>query len=315
MRQYVVRRVLLMIPAVVIASLFVFAIIRLFPGDIVMMLSSDRELPPEEYEREIARIGLDKPVAIQYFVWVGSLLRGDFGNSLLTKKPVMKEIGDRLPVTLELGLLALLFSLVFGIPIGVWSAIRQDTWGDYIGRSLAIGAISIPGFWLATVAILVLSLYFRWMPPIKYVPFSADPLGNLQIFVLPSIILGLEMAGILMRMTRTAFLDVLRQDFIRTARAKGLSEYQVNLRHAMANAIIPVLMLLGISIARLIGGTVILESIFNLPGLGRWVLSALTFRDYPAIQATVIFLVVAVLLINIAVDLLHAALDPRLRLN
>lgn len=315
MSSYVTRRLLLVLPTLFVVMVFVFLVIRLFPGDIVDYLSSEQGFTPEQLALERNRLGIDKPIHEQFVVWVGSILRGDFGQSLKTRRLVVNDIQQKIPVTLELGALAILFSVMIAVPVGVISSIRQDTVADYLGRGIAIWALSIPGFWLATMLILALTLWFHWLPPVQYVPFHVDPWKNLQQFFLPSLVLGINLSGILMRMTRTTLLDVLRQDYIRTAWAKGLRERSVLFGHAIRNALLPVVTILGVEAARVVGGSVVMETIFGLPGVGRYVLEVLSVRDYPAIQAAILLIATFVIVINLVVDLLYGYLDPRIRLR
>ncbi len=315
MRQYVARRLLLFIPTLALIAVFVFAVVRWFPGDIVLVLTRDADFSAEDVAAERARLGLDKPVVEQFAVWSLNMLKGDLGKSLYSKRPVIEEMRQRLPVTVELGAIAILFSLLIGIPVGIVSAVRQDSLPDYLARSVAIAALSVPSFWLATMTILVLSLQFQWIPPLQYVPFFENPWENLQLMLFPGLILGINMSGALMRMTRTTLLEVLRQDYIRTARAKGLLDRFVLYRHALKNTLIPVMAIIGLEMAHVIGGSVVLESIFGLPGVGKFVFDVVLGRDYPAIQAANLMLALFVLGINLIIDLSQAFLDPRLRHN
>ena len=315
MRQYIIRRLLLFIPTLALIAVFVFAVVRWFPGDIVLVLTRDADFSAEDVAAERARLGLDKPVVEQFAVWSLNMLKGDLGKSLYSKRPVIEEMQQRLPVTVELGAIAILFSLLIGIPVGIVSAVRQDSLPDYLARSVAIGALSVPSFWLATMTILVLSLQFQWIPPLQYVPFFENPWENLQLMLFPGLILGINMSGALMRMTRTTLLEVLRQDYIRTARAKGLLDRFVLYRHALKNTLIPVMAIIGLEMAHVIGGSVVLESIFGLPGVGKFVFDVVLGRDYPAIQAANLMLALFVLGINLFIDISQAFLDPRLRHN
>ena len=314
MRNYIIRRLLLTIPTLFLVTVIVFIMIRLLPGDIVDVILSQQEftgvMSREKLEGEL---GIDVPIHIQYGRWIGNIVfHGDIGSSLVTGYPVAENIAQRLPVTFELGLLANIISLFF-IPIGVYTAIRQDAWGDYIGRTFAILCICVPSFWLATLVIVFPSIWWSWSPPIKYIPFTEDPLGNLGMLIIPATILGLTSSGTMMRMTRTMMLEVLRQDYIRTAWSKGLKERAVIVRHAMKNALIPVITIIGLHIPMMIGGTVILEQIFSLPGMGRLLLTAIQDRDYPIISGVNLLVAAVVLLTNLVVDLTYGFLDPRIR--
>lgn len=312
MRQYVIKRLFLVIPTLFVITLIVFAMTRLIPGDVVEMMFEE-----QAYAKDMAAmralLGLDRPLHVQYVAWVGKVLRGDLGTSLWTKNPVIDEILYRLPVTLELGVLAMIFAVGMAIPIGVLSAVRQDTMTDYVARSFAIGGLSVPNFWLATIAIVLPAYYFGWTPPIQFITFTADPLGHLVQFLVPAFILGLSSAASVMRLTRAMMLEVLRQDYVRTAWSKGLRERMVVLKHALRNAIIPVITILGIQLAQVAGGTVIMETIFGLPGMGKFLFDALLQRDYPVVQGVNLLLASIIVLMNLATDLTYALIDPRIR--
>jgi peptide/nickel transport system permease protein len=257
-------------------------------------------------------LGLDVPVYGQYFRWVGNIvLHGDFGKSMWTTTSVISEIGAAWPVTLELGLLAIIISQLIALPIGIFSALRQDTWGDYVSRSFAILFMAIPGFWLATLVMVFPSIWWGWTPSIVYIPFVKDPIASLGMFILPAFVLGLNGSGSTMRMTRTMMLEVMRQDFIRTAWAKGLRERVVVTRHTLKNALIPVITIIGMQLPSVIGGAVIIETIFGLPGMGRLIVTSTTQRDYTMVSGVMLFFAIGLVLINIAVDLMYGVLDPR----
>jgi peptide/nickel transport system permease protein len=312
MRRYLARRLLVAIPSLLIASLFVFALPWLIPGDVVAMM-----LEEKAYARDLAelraKLGLDRALHIQYVEWLGRVLRGDLGESLWTKRPVLEELARRLPVTLELSLLATLFAVLIAVPAGVVSAIRQDTLRDYAARSTAVLGLSIPSFWLATLVIVLPAIWWGWRPGSDFVEFSQAPFANLASLLLPAFILGLASAAALMRLIRGMLLEVLRQDYVRTAWAKGLREGVVVLKHSLRNAIIPVVTVLGIQIAQVLGGTVIVETIFGLPGLSRFLFDAISQRDYPVIQGINLVVVSLIVLINLVVDTVYALLDPRIR--
>ncbi len=327
MRTYIIRRLLLMIPTLFMVSLLVFFLVRLVPGDIIdAMISAELEravdvqIDRAAIEREL---GLDVSVIHQYGRWLGvapqadgsfsGLFQGDLGISWIQKNPVVEAVLRQLPTTVELGLMGIIIAQLIALPIGIYSALRQDTWGDYISRSFAILLISLPGFWIATMVIVYPAIWWDYFPPIMIVPFIEDPLNNLRMFIVPAIVLGMAMSGLTMRMTRTMMLEVLRQDYIRTAWAKGLRERVVVMRHALKNAFIPVVTLIGLQVPVIIGGTVIIEQIFLLPGLGRLTLDALMQRDYPLLSGVMLFFGVGLVLINLAVDLTYAYLDPRVR--
>ncbi len=269
------------------------------------------EVDREALER---RLGLDVPVYVQYGRWIGGiLLHGSLGESLLGRWAVEEEILGRLPVTIELGVMAIIIGLLIALPVGIYSAIRQDTAADYLGRSIAIIGLATPNFWLGIMVMIFPAIWWGWAPPMELVSFTEDPLGNLGVFIIPSLILGTASAAATMRMMRTMMLEVLRQDYIRTAWSKGLRERVVIIRHTLKNALIPVVTLIGLQLPILVGGAVIMENIFNLPGLGRLLLSALNDRDYPMVSGVNLFFATGVVLLNLLIDLIYPYLDPRVR--
>jgi peptide/nickel transport system permease protein len=304
-----------MVPTLLLVTIIVFLSIRLIPGNVIDVMQADMAGQGQIDTKEIAhRLGLDVPIHVQYVRWIGNIiLHGDLGVSLRSGRPVVAELIARLPVSFELTLLALAIMLIIAVPIGVYSAIRQDEIGDYIGRSFAIFCIAVPGFWLGTMVIVLPSVWWNWSPSVEYIPFLQNPSGNLLQFIIPSAILGMALTGTTMRMTRTMMLEVLRQDYIRTAWAKGLRESVVVFRHALKNALIPVVTIVGLNIPVLIGGTVIIEQIFTLPGMGRLVLEALTKRDYTIVSGVNLFIACFVLAINLVVDIAYGYLDPRVQ--
>jgi peptide/nickel transport system permease protein len=309
---YVLHRLLVAIPSLLIASFIVFALPRLIPGDVVQLMLEE-QASGRTLEDLRARLGLDRPLAIQYVEWLGRVARGDLGESLWTKRPVLGELARRLPVSLELGLLAICFSVAIALPVGIVAAVRQDTVADYMARSAAILGLSVPGYWVATLVIILPAIWWGWTPAPGFVDFRTNPWGHLGQFMLPALILGVASAAALMRMTRAMLLEVLRQDYVRTAWSKGLRERAVVLRHGMANAIIPVVTILGLHVAQLFGGTVIFETIFGLPGMGLFLFDAISQRDYPVIQGANLLIVSVVVATNLLVDLLYAVIDPRIR--
>lgn len=312
LRTYLFKRLLAATASLAIASTMVFTLPRLLPGDVVVLM-----LEEKAYARDLAelraKLGLDRPLHAQYGAWLGRVLRGDLGESLWTRRPVQEEIARRLPLTLELAALAATVAVLIALPVGVLAATRQDTVGDYLARSAAILGLSVPGFWLATLAIVLPAIWWGWRPVAAYVEFGRDPLGHLAQLVLPAVILGLASGAALMRLTRSMLLEVLRQDYVRTAWAKGLRERAVVLKHALRNAVIPVLTVLGLQITQILSGTVILETIFGLPGMGRFLFEAILQRDYPVIQGVNLVVVTAIVVVNLAIDALYGVLDPRLR--
>ena len=312
MRKYVLRRLLIATSSFFLASLVVFSLPRMIPGDVVQLMLEERAYG-KDLEDLRAKLGLNRPIHIQYVEWAGRILRGELGESLWTKRPVLEELGRRLPVSLKLGLLALLFSVSIALPIGILAAIRQDSLADYVARSLAIVGLSVPGFWIATMVILLPSLWWNWSPPIQFTEFSVNPWAHVSQFIIPAFILGIASSAAIMRLTRAQLLEVLRQDYVRTAWAKGVRESAVVLKHSLKNSLIPVITVLGIQIAQILGGTVIFETIFGLPGMGRFLFDAINQRDYPVIQGVNLVIVAVVVPMNLAVDACYAYLDPRIR--
>src|SRR2546423_573983 len=283
LRRYLAKRLLIAIPSLLIASLIVFTLPRLIPGDVVMLMLAEKAYAKDLDELR-AKLGLDRPLPVQYVEWLGRVARGDLGESLWTKRPVLEEIGQRLPITFELAMFGLFFALLIAIPVGLISAARQDTIQDYIARSAAILGLSVPGFWLATLLIVLPAIWWGWRPVSGFVEFRADPLGHVGQILLPAAILGVASAAALMRLTRGMLLEVLRHDYVRTAWAKGLAERAVVIKHGLRNAVIPVVTLLGTQLPQILGGTVVIETIFGLPGVSRFLFDALNQRDYPVIQ-------------------------------
>ena len=316
MRAYIIRRLLLIIPTLFILSILVFLSVRFIPGDVIDAMVSDLMYDVANIDREALerRLGLDVPVWVQYGRWIGDIFRhGTLGESLLGGWTVEEKILGRLPVTIELGVMAIVIGLLIALPVGIYSAIRQDTAADYVGRSIAIIGLATPNFWLALMVLIFPAIWWSWAPPLEWVPFTEDPLGNLGVFIIPSLILGTAAAASTMRMTRTMMLEVLRQDYIRTAWAKGLNERVVVMRHAVKNALIPVVTLIGLQLPILVGGSVIMENLFNLPGLGRLFLIALEDRDYPMVSGVNLFFATMVVGVNLMIDLIYPYLDPRVR--
>jgi peptide/nickel transport system permease protein len=311
--SYVARRALLALLTLWGVTFVVFALVRVMPGDAVTALLQDYAYA-KDVEEMRHTLGLDRPIPVQYAEWLGNvLLRGNLGESLRSKTPIASELTNRIPVTLELGLLGMAIGLLIAVPIGVLSAVRQHHWSDYAARALAIGMLAIPAFWLGTLAVTLPSVWFKWTPPLLYTRFTADPMKNLGIVIVPAAILGLGLSGTLLRLTRAQMLEVLRQDYVRTARAKGLRASAVVVRHALRNALIPIVTLIGLQVSILIGGSVVLEQIFVLPGMGRYLLEAIQYRDYPVIQALNLLFAAAIILSNLVVDLAYGWLDPRVR--
>jgi peptide/nickel transport system permease protein len=311
MRNYVLRRLLVAVPSLLIASLIVFTLPRLIPGDVVQLMLEEKAYG-KDLEDLRAKLGLNRPLHVQYVEWLGSILRGNFGESLWTRQPVIAELGRRLPVTATLGLMATAVAVAIGVPVGILAAVRQDGALDFFARSAAILGLSIPGFVIAILVTLLPAIWWGWTPP-RFVEFSRDPVGHLVQFILPAIILGIGSAAGIMRLTRGMLLEVLRQDYVRTALAKGLRDRLVVLKHALKNALIPVVTVLGLQLAGIVGGAVIIEWIFGIPGMGQFLVDAIVQRDYPVIQGINLVIVTVIVLANLSVDLIYAVLDPRIR--
>ena len=313
MLRYSLRRLLLVLPTLFLVSLFVFAIVRAIPGDVVDMMLEQFQYGKSADELR-ARLGLDRPLAAQYVTWAGQVLRGDLGTSLWTNRPAALDIAARFPVTMTLSLLSIAISLMIALPVGILAAVRQDSRADYAARSFAVGALAVPNFWLATLIVVLPSYYFHWAPSIgSFTRFTEGWYAYLGQFLLPALCLGVAQAGIIMRMTRGMMLEVLRQDYVRTALAKGLGGAAVVLGHALRNAAIPIVTIIGGQMPFYFGGSIIMEHIFGLPGMGSFVLEAISRRDYPVIQAVNLFVAALVVLSNLLVDLSYGALDPRVR--
>ena len=321
MRAYVIRRILLVIPTLFIVTVLVFLSVRFIPGDIIdvmtarMTATQSGTIDEEALKRQL---GLDKPVYAQYAKWIGDIvLRGTLGRSLysssLGSATVEQKLAGRVGVTVELGLLAILTGVIIAVPIGIYSAIRQHTLADYAGRAVAIFGLATPNFWLGLMVMIYPAIWWGWTPPLTHVRFTEDPWANLGMLIIPAVILGTYLAASTMRMTRTMMLEVLRQDYVRTAWAKGVGERRVVLRHAVKNALIPVVTLVALQLPIIAGGSVIIENIFNLPGLGRLMLTALNERDYPVVSAINLLFASVVVVINLGTDLTYALLDPRVR--
>ena len=315
MRAHVIRRLLLVIPTLFILSILVFLSVRFIPGDVIDVMQGRLGGLGRVDRAALERmLGLDQPVYVQYGRWLGDiLLHGSLGHSLMGDWSVEEKILGRLPVTIELGVMAIVIGLLIALPVGIYSAIRQDTAVDYAGRSIAILGLATPNFWLALMVMIYPAVWWGWSPPMRLITFSEDPLGNLGMFLIPSLILGTYLAAATMRMTRTMMLEVLRQDYIRTAWSKGLKERVVVVRHAVKNVLIPVVTMVGLQLPILVGGAVIIENIFNLPGLGRLMLVALNDRDFPVVAGINLVFGAAVMGTNLMIDLVYAVLDPRVR--
>lgn len=314
MFKYILRRILILVPTLIGMSILIFVMMRLLPGDIVdAMVGMDSTVTDEAKQQLRESFGLADPWPVQYVKWMGEILRGDLGTSFRSREPITDQLLRALPITLELAILAILMSIPVAIPLGILSAVRQNSRVDLIARVMGLIGLSIPSFWLATLFLLFTSLTFRWVPSVVWINPLEDPLGNLQQMMLPALALAVQLMAVEMRMMRAAMLEVLRQDYIRTVRAKGLAERGVLYRHALKNAFIPVITVIGIQIGALMGGSIIIEQIFGLPGIGWYLLQGIFNRDYPIVQVTTLFLAAIFVVISLLIDIAYAYLDPRIR--
>ena len=313
MAQYLLKRVLAALLVLFVISIVVFVAVRAIPGDVCKIVLNTPDVSQQECDQIREELGLDEPVVTQYLKYMGGLFVGDWGTQLISRRDVWTEMRTRIPLTLELTLLATTFGFIIAIPIGVISAIKQDSIIDYVLRVVSIGWLSIPAFWLATMLVVFPARWWGYSSPVGYVDIWEDPLKNLEQLYLPAFALGLALSASLARVTRSAMLEVLRQDYIRTARAKGLREYVIVVRHALKNSMIPVVTLFGLQVGVLFGGTVVLEGIFSLPGLGLLTFQSVTVKDYPQVQGLVLFFAAVLVTLNLLVDLSYAWFDPRIR--
>ncbi len=314
MFSYVLGRFLAALPTLLGVAVITFLLMRAIPGDVVTQLVGLESNATPQQLAELRRLfGLNLPLHVQFVQWIGAVLHGDLGSSLRTGRAVSADLALRFPVTLELTLLGLLVSLVVAVPLGILAAIRRSSLADYLASLLALLGLSVPGFFLAVLLTLLFSLTLGWLPPAGYIPLAENPLDNLRHMLLPAFSLGLILAGAITRILRSSMLEVLGRDYIRTARAKGLSERVVIYRHALRNALIPVLTVIGLQFGSLLGGAVIIEQVFSLPGVGRFALEGINLRDYPVVQGTVLFIAAVAVLVNLLIDLLYTLVDPRIR--
>ena len=315
MRQYALKRIALFIPTILLITIIVFVVMRLIPGDACLAILSDGEatFTQEELADCRAELDLDKPLVVQYFDWIGGAVQGDFGDSLWFKAPVMVELKERIPVTVELTVVAMLIAVVFAVPLGILSAMKPESPIDYVARVFTLIGIAMPTFMVAIFIILFLVAVFDWLPPLGYQPPWVDPKANLQQLIFPAVALAIYEMAFVARVTRSAMMEIIREDYMRTARSKGLSETVVVMRHGLKNALLPVLTTSGWIFARLFGGTVIIETIFLVPGMGRILIESIFQRDYTMIQAEIVIIAAFIVTINLVVDLLYGVLDPRIR--
>ena len=314
MLQYILRRVLLLIPVLFGVSLAIFAMVRMLPGDAsTLAIGADQRITAEQREAIRKSYGLDESQPVQYVKWMKHIVQGDLGKSLRTKRPLTTELKLRLPVTVELTLLAALLGLIPALTVGLLAALKRNSIADYTATVVTLLGISAPSFFIAILLMLLFSYKLKWLPPVGYVKFTEDPLLNLKSMLLPAVSLALPFAAVIMRNTRSAVLEVLGQEHVRVARAKGLSQRSVVVRHVIPNASLPIITIAGIQIAGLLGGTVIIEQIFGLPGLGRYIYDAIANRDYPVVQGVTLVIATIFVIVSVFVDILYAVVDPRLR--
>ena len=313
MRRYIVGRLLLMIPTLIGVAILTFVIMRAVPGDIVALRYAGSSVPQEIIDQERHILGLDKPMWAQFVDWMTSISHLDLGQSLWTGNSVLEEVQVRMPLSIELAILATLFAVALAIPLGVAAAVKQDSWVDYVIRIFSIGGLAMPSFWIGIMMVLVTLTLWGWAPPVVFTPLFEDPVANLAGLILPAIAVGYRYSAVSMRMTRSTVLEVLREDYVRTARAKGLRETLVVVRHALRNALLPVVTVVSLEFAFLIGGLVVTEQVFNLNGIGKLLVDAVAHRDYPLIQALVLLLAAVFVLVNFVVDMVYVVLDPRIR--
>ena len=315
MRIYLAKRLLLIVPTLLGVASLVFVIMRVIPGDVALLIlgGDSGHIDRAQLAAMHRQLGLDQPLVVQFGTWLWGVLRFDFGTSLWTGRPVVEELLIRLPLSLELAVMATMVSVLLAIPFGMLAAVRQDTWLDYLIRVISIGGLAVPSFWVGILVILFLVIQFGWGPPLEYTPPWVDPWANFQQMVWPVVTVGYRYAAVTTRMTRSTLLDVLREDYIRTAWAKGLRERVIVIRHALKNAMLPVITLIGTEFAFLIGGLVVTETVFTLNGVGRFVVDAVAHRDYPVVQALVFVIALGFVIVNLLIDLTYALFDPRIR--
>jgi peptide/nickel transport system permease protein len=314
MFSYIIKRILLMIPTLFGVALITFVLLRMVPGDIVQLkLARDGGRVDENVlQQERARLGLDKPVALQFIEWTLGAMHFDFGLSMWTGRPIVQEVGIRLELSLQLCIMATIIATMFALPLGAIAALKQDTWVDYAIRLFSIGGLALPGFWVGIITILGLLVFFRYLPPLTFTSFLANPAENLSMLIWPALTVGYRYSAVATRMTRSTLLEVMRDDYVRTARAKGVAEQFVVLRHAMRNALLPVVTVIGLEFAFLLGGLLVTEQVFNLNGIGKLMVDAVVHRDYTMTQALIMLIATTFVVINFLIDLLYVVLDPRI---
>lgn len=317
--KYLIRRIVATVPTLILVSLIIFALMRILPGDVAAMIlmGPDGEGSATEEQLAIVReqLGLNDSLPVQYLKWMGGVITFDAGESLWSGEPIYSEIGKRIGLTTQLGIMATVVSIIIAVPAGVVAAVKRGTWADYVSRIFSIIGLSVPSFWVGVLILLGLVTYFNWTPKLGYVGFFEDPSGNFQQMIFPALALGYIQAALVARMTRSSLLEVLQEDYIRTARSKGLRERTVIIQHALRNSLLPVVTIIGVGMANIIGGTVVIETVFNLPGMGRYLVDAINRRDYPVVQTLVLIFAFGFAITNLLVDLLYTKLDPRISYN
>ena len=313
MHYYIIRRLIHLIPVLFVVSIVIFSITMLLPGDPTLAILGDQASQTERLAMR-SKMGLDRPILLQYLTWLGNACSGDFGRSLRTQEPVVEMLAARIPVTLQLTLGGILLAVVIGVPLGILAALRRNSWVDVLCSATATSGVAMPYFWTGILLIMLFALKLGWLPPSGYVPMLTAPAENLKLMIMPTLTIGIAMSALVMRQTRTAMLQILSQDFIRTARAKGVSETRVVLRHALRNALIPIITVIGLQVGALVGGAVVTETVFDMPGLGRMVVEGIFERDFAAVQGAILVIVIGVITINLMTDLCYAVLDRRITL-
>lgn len=318
MYAYITRRILLFVPTILLSTMLVFALFWIVPGDAAMMILTGEEgdggkVTQDDLDRLQHELGLDRPVYVQYGDWLWHILQGDFGDSVWYGTPVLVDLKGRFFITLELALFAIILAFIAAVPLGILSAVKQDSFLDHLSRMLALVGIALPSFWLGILVIYALAYFVGWLPPLGYATLWGDPLTNLQQLIFPALVLAFHDMAFTARVARSAMLEVMREDYMRTARSKGLREWTVVGRHALKNALLPVVTVSGYQFGRLLGGTIIIESVFVIPGVGRYLIDAIIHRDFMVVQGVVLMAAAVVLFLNLVIDLLYGVLDPRIR--
>lgn len=314
MATYVARRLMMMIPVLLLVSMISFSITLLLPGDPAMAILGEQAANNQQLYQSLRKaLGLDKPLPVQYVDWARKAFTGNFGTSIRDRQPVGEAIQQRLAPTVELTTISLVLALLIALPVGIISAVKPNSWPDVTGTVFALSGVAIPPFWLGILLMFVFAIWRRWLPPTGYVPFTKDPGMSLELMIMPALTLSTGLAAVIMRQVRSALIEVMQQEYVVTARAKGLSEWIVVNRHALKNALIPVVTVIGMQTGRLLGGAVVVETVFSIPGVGRLAVDSIFFRDFPVVQGVVMVMAVIVLTVNLLTDVLYAYLDPRIR--